>query len=85
MEEDEGIINNSPKGCIKEAFAVKLLTEDISRNLLEMTDDRNMTSHRYKEEIATLIYGKISKHRETIQKALNSIEYKLDWESHFTK
>lgn len=76
LDEYEGIISNSPKGCIKEAFAVKLLIEEETRKLLEMTDDRNMTSHRYKEEIATIIYGKISKHIETIQKALNSIKAK---------
>ncbi len=56
----EGIICNSPKSCFREAFNVKLLTEEETITALEMTDDRNLTSHTYRETVAEEIYSKIS-------------------------
>lgn len=55
----EGIICNSPKSCFREAFNVKLLTEEETITALEMTDDRNRTAHTYHEEVAEEIYRKI--------------------------
>ena len=43
----EGIICNSPKSCFREAFNVKLLTEEETVTALEMTDDRNLTSNTF--------------------------------------
>jgi len=58
----EGIICNSPKSCFREVFTVGIINDDEAIKLLEMTDDRNMTSHTYKEEIAQIIYGKLKEH-----------------------
>lgn len=55
----EGIICNSPKSCFREAFNVKLFTEEETVTALEMTDDRNLTAHTYHEEVAEEIYRKI--------------------------
>ncbi len=60
----EGIICNSPKSCFREAFNVKLLTEDETVTALEMTDDRNLTAHTYHEEVAEEIYRKIKNYYE---------------------
>ena len=46
----EGVISNSPKSCFREAFNVKLMTEEETIKALEMTDDRNLTSHTYHEK-----------------------------------
>lgn len=57
--EDNGIVDiNSPKAAIKEAYAQKLISNE--KNWLLMLNDRNMTSHTYKEEIAAEIAQRIS-------------------------
>ena len=35
---------------------------------LQMTDDRNLTSHTYKEEVARLIYGKLKEYSALMEK-----------------
>ena len=32
-----------------------------------MTDDRNMTSHTYKEEVAQIIYGKLKEYSKLME------------------
>jgi nucleotidyltransferase substrate binding protein (TIGR01987 family) len=57
--EDIGVVEvNSPKAVIKEAFAQKLLGDE--KNWLLMLNDRNLTSHMYKEEMAAEIAERIS-------------------------
>ncbi|KAB3535522.1 nucleotidyltransferase [Alkaliphilus pronyensis] len=56
--EDVGITDkNSPKAVIKEIYAQKLI--DNEENWLLMLNDRNMTSHVYKEEMAEEIAERI--------------------------
>jgi nucleotidyltransferase substrate binding protein (TIGR01987 family) len=56
--EDIGIVDkNSPKAVIKEAFAQKLIINE--DNWLLMLNDRNLTSHVYKEEMAEEIAHRI--------------------------
>ena len=53
-----GIVDrNSPKAVIKEAYAQKLIVDE--ETWLLMLDDRNMTSHVYKEEMAEEITERI--------------------------
>jgi nucleotidyltransferase substrate binding protein (TIGR01987 family) len=53
-----GIVDvNSPKAVIKEAFAQKIITNE--QIWILMLNDRNMTSHVYKEELATEIANRI--------------------------
>jgi len=59
LYEHEGIVCNSPKGCFREALSVGLMSEEQTITCLEMTDDRNLTSHTYREEVADKIYKKI--------------------------
>lgn len=59
LKEQEGIICNSPKSCFREIFSLGLLTEEETVKFLEMTDDRNMTTHTYKDEVSRIIYRKI--------------------------
>jgi nucleotidyltransferase substrate binding protein (TIGR01987 family) len=63
----EGIISNSPKSCFREVFTVGMINEDETIKLLEMTDDRNMTSHTYKEEVAQIIYGKLEEYSRLME------------------
>jgi nucleotidyltransferase substrate binding protein (TIGR01987 family) len=56
--ENVGIVDkNSPKAVINEAYAQKLITNE--KNWLIMLNDRNLTSHVYKEEMAKEIVNRI--------------------------
>ncbi|MCZ7382403.1 MAG: HI0074 family nucleotidyltransferase substrate-binding subunit [Candidatus Methanoperedens sp.] len=69
----EGIICNSPKSCFREAFNVKLLTEQETVTALEMTDDRNLTAHTYHEEVAEEIYRKIKNYYKLMDKVYRNL------------
>lgn len=58
--EREGIVCNSPKSCFREAFKMHLLNEGESMKALYMTDDRNMTTHTYHEDVAEEIYKELA-------------------------
>lgn len=54
-----GIVDKtSPKAVIKEAYAQKLIVNE--QNWLLMLNDRNLTSHVYKEEMAREIAARIT-------------------------
>jgi nucleotidyltransferase substrate binding protein (TIGR01987 family) len=55
----EGIDCNSPKSCFRGGFSVGILNEEQSLTCLEMTDDRNLTTHTYVEKVADMIYERI--------------------------
>ncbi len=77
LEKIEGIIVNSPKSCFSEAFKVSLMDEEESIRALEMTDDRNMTSHTYHEELAEQIYQKIKQYDTLMYSILDNIKINL--------
>jgi len=70
----EGVDCRSPKGCIREFFSSGYLTEDEAGKLLEMIDDRNLTSHTYREEIADLIFSKIKDYTELMEVVLKKLK-----------
>lgn len=63
----------SPKLVFKEAFRVKFLEEVETENAIVMLNDRNLTSHTYKEEVAEELVNKIPKHIKLIKKILEKI------------
>lgn len=77
MEIFEGIICNSPKSCFREAFTLGLLIEEETVKFLEMTDDRNMTSHTYKEEVSRIIYGRMKGYTELMEGLMRNIETRM--------
>ena len=50
---------NSPRDVIRTGLKAKLFSEEISKELLQMLDDRNLTSHTYVEELGETIAGRI--------------------------
>ena len=50
---------NSPREVIRMGLKTKLYSEEIAKELLQMLDDRNLTSHTYVEELAESIAGRI--------------------------
>lgn len=59
---------NAPKQVIRLAGKAKLLTEPDTQKILEMIDDRNTSSHIYKEEVADQISFRIPQYHPTIKK-----------------
>lgn len=55
--ESEKIICNSPKTCLQGAFQVGLIQDDAM--WIHLLDDRNLTAHTYKEQLAMEIYGRL--------------------------
>ena len=78
LKEKEGIICNSPKSCFREAFNVQILDEEETIKALEMTDDRNLTSHAYIEKVAQKIYERLSDYSELTNKIFNYISKNLE-------
>ncbi len=74
LVEHSGIDCKSPKGCIREFFSAGYLSQEETLKLLEMIDDRNMTSHTYHEEIAEKIFSGLKGYLPLIKKVLNTIE-----------
>lgn len=70
----KGIECNSPKSCFREALSVGLLIEEQTITCLEMTDDRNLTSHTYIEEVAEGMYEKIRDYYELMDTVFNQIK-----------
>src|SRR3990167_2818045 len=50
LEEEYGVICNSPKECFRQAYQQKII--DYDTFWLEMTDLRNKTAHTYSEQTA---------------------------------
>ncbi|MDA8108667.1 MAG: HI0074 family nucleotidyltransferase substrate-binding subunit [Betaproteobacteria bacterium] len=59
LAEREGERHDTPKSVFRASFRAGLLNEDEARLAIEMVDDRNRTSHTYRESIAQQIYGRL--------------------------
>ena|SRR3972149_8863162 len=57
LEEEKGILCNSPKDCFRQAYRQGLVKHDATYLLL--VDMRNETVHTYNEEIAARIYRRL--------------------------
>ncbi len=75
LYEHSGIDCKSPKGCIKDFFSAGYLTNDETIILLEMIDDRNMTSHTYHEEVAEKIFKDLQVYLPIIEKMINNLKH----------
>lgn len=56
---NEGIITNSPKEALKEAFRLGIITDE--ECFLDMLTDRNQTAHIYSEDVSKAIVIRIKK------------------------
>lgn len=60
LAEREGERHDTPKSAYRACFKAGLLDEEQGRLAGEMVDDRNRTSHTYKEQIAQRIFGRLN-------------------------
>ena len=70
----EKIAANSPKQCFRELFIISVISEEENVKLLEMTDNRNMTSHTYNKDVANGIYSGIKAHYALMSDVVNRLE-----------
>ncbi|MCM8779500.1 MAG: nucleotidyltransferase substrate binding protein [Candidatus Omnitrophica bacterium] len=54
---EQGVECYSPRECFKTAFQLKLIT--YNENWIKMIEDRNLTTHLYKEELADEVYQRL--------------------------
>ena len=64
---------NSPRDVIRTGLKAKLFSEEISKELLQMLDDRNLTSHTYVEELAETIAGRIPEYFKNMHAVMNQL------------
>ena len=74
LREIEGIECRSPKSCIREFFSAGYLNEEETILLLKMIDDRNLTSHTYREEVAERLFSKLERYIIQLEKVLLSLQ-----------
>lgn len=66
----EGIITNSTREALKEAFRFGLISDE--ECFIDMLEDRNQTSHIYSEEISKSILNRIKKNYLPVLKKLSA-------------
>ena len=70
LQRVEGIDCRSPKSCVREFFSTGYITEEEAIFLLNMIDDRNLTSHAYREEVAEQLFLRLGKYVDLLKKVL---------------
>jgi nucleotidyltransferase substrate binding protein (TIGR01987 family) len=71
LADDYGINVNGPKPVLQQAYLNQLI--DNEKIWLIMLEDRNLTSHTYKEALALVVYHNIQEYTPFLRKSLNKI------------
>ncbi len=71
--EREGLTCRSPRSCIRELFSAGYISEDLTRRLFRLLEDRNLTVHTYREEVAEDIMGRMEGHIEALSETLETL------------
>ena len=66
LQSEHNLSANSPREVIRTGLFAKLYSEEISQELLQMLDDRNLTSHTDVEELAESIAHRIPEYSKKI-------------------
>jgi len=67
----EGVECNSPRSCFKTAFQLNLISYD--EKWMEMIEDRNLTTHIYKEQYANEVYSRLPDYLELFKGLLRKL------------
>jgi nucleotidyltransferase substrate binding protein (TIGR01987 family) len=78
MREREGSLCNSPKSCFREAMRVGLLDTDEVERSLEMTDDRNRTTHTYQLKVAQSVFERARLYLQLLSELTRRIAQRLE-------
>ena len=69
---DQGIPANSPKAVLQHGFRLGWLENEVI--WLKMLDDRNLTSHPYREALALEIYRRIAAHHAAMREVVRALD-----------
>ena len=74
---NEGFEVNSPRSALQKAYALKLIDDE--EIWLDMIEDRNLTSHTYKQPTAKAVVGHFALYAKVMRKSYDSLKdnYKL--------
>lgn len=67
----QGIECISPRESIRQAFRLKVLSND--GTFFEMLEDRNLSSHSYNEKVADEIYSKLKRYSHAMETVIENV------------
>jgi nucleotidyltransferase substrate binding protein (TIGR01987 family) len=70
LQTEHNLSANSPREVIRTGLTAKLYSEETSQELLQMLDDRNLTSHTYVEELAESIACRIPDYSKNMSEVM---------------
>ena len=73
LQTEHNLSANSPREVIRVGLTAKLYSEETSRELLQMLDDRNLTSHTYVEELAESIADRIPDYSKNMSEVMTRL------------
>ena len=73
LQTEHNLSANSPREVIRTGLSAKLYIEETSQELLQMLDDRNLTSHTYVEELAQSIAHRIPDYSKNMSEVMNRL------------
>jgi nucleotidyltransferase substrate binding protein (TIGR01987 family) len=75
LQTEHNLSANSPREVIRTGLSAKLYSEEISQELLQMLDDRNLTSHTYVEELAEYIAHRIPNYSKNMIEVMTQLSH----------
>ena len=75
LQTEHNLSANSPREVIRTGLSAKLYSEETSRELLQMLDDRNLTSHTYVEELAESIADRIPDYSKNMNAVMAQLSH----------
>ena len=75
LQTEQNLSANSPREVIRTGLSAKLYSEVISQELLQMLDDRNLTSHTYVEELAESIACRIPDYSKNMSEVMTRLSH----------
>ena len=73
LSTEHNLSANSPRKVNRTGLNAKLYGEEISKELLQMLDDGNLTSHTYVEELEETISGRIPSYCTVMQNVIHQL------------
>jgi nucleotidyltransferase substrate binding protein (TIGR01987 family) len=73
LQTEHNLYANSPREVIRTGLSAKLYSEQTSQELLQMLDDRNLTSHTYVEELAESIAHRIPDYSKNMSEVMTQL------------
>jgi nucleotidyltransferase substrate binding protein (TIGR01987 family) len=67
----QGVESNSPKAVLQGAYRLGWLDDE--RRWVKLLEDRNLTSHTYREDLAREIYSRIPAHHAAMREAVQKL------------